>query len=431
MTTVQIKKKILSYQWKPWLERPFGAFIISLFRDSTTRKFMEKTGIATEYPAFLFERSAWYRSKKAEAVFIKKLKRYLATGGSIFRLTKSCVRFHQVNKVRIKKLIKTKIDVLLKTKEVADIMALSTSYIWLAHGLEDIYASILQKEAKKYVRGDIGKFIGDISFPSKKNVNNLMEQALLKKVDFKSVQKNFGWIKARDGFSDGFSLAELAKLRGELLKNKGGKKRKNKRPTVPKPMRQLVKEAQNLVYFRTLRTDVFYHLLFLSRPILGELAKKYGLLFKDLRDYNIYDLIKGQPKKYSSNNSYICYKGDLVISDKPLLSKEKVTDQTIKGTVAFVGKVEGTVKVVKRIEDLKKVNKGDILVAQMTFPSYIVAMNRAAAFVTDEGGITCHAAIIAREIKKPCVIGTKIATKVLKDGDLVEVDAERGVVEKI
>jgi pyruvate,water dikinase len=64
----------------------------------------------------------------------------------------------------------------------------------------------------------------------------------------------------------------------------------------------------------------------------------------------------------------------------------------------------------------------------MTTPDYVSAMKLASAFVTDEGGIMCHAAIIARELKKPCIIGTKIATKVLKDGDLVEVDADRGVV---
>ncbi len=51
----------------------------------------------------------------------------------------------------------------------------------------------------------------------------------------------------------------------------------------------------------------------------------------------------------------------------------------------------------------------------MTFPSFIAAMQKAAAFVTDEGSITCHAAIVAREMKKPCIIGTKNATKILKD----------------
>lgn len=78
-----------------------------------------------------------------------------------------------------------------------------------------------------------------------------------------------------------------------------------------------------------------------------------------------------------------------------------------------------------------KVQKGDILVAVMTRPDYIVGIKKAAAIVTDEGGITCHAAIVAREIGIPCVIATKIATKVLKDGDLVEVNANHGVVKII
>lgn len=64
-------------------------------------------------------------------------------------------------------------------------------------------------------------------------------------------------------------------------------------------------------------------------------------------------------------------------------------------------------------------------------PAFMPAMKKAVAFVTDEGGITSHAAIIAREMKKPCIIGTKIATKVLRDGDLVEVDANKGIVRKI
>ena len=82
-------------------------------------------------------------------------------------------------------------------------------------------------------------------------------------------------------------------------------------------------------------------------------------------------------------------------------------------------------------DDINKVLRGDILVATMTFPNYVPAMEKAAAFVTDEGGILCHAAIIAREMRKPCIIGTKIATKVFKDGDKVEVDATKGIVRKI
>ena len=64
----------------------------------------------------------------------------------------------------------------------------------------------------------------------------------------------------------------------------------------------------------------------------------------------------------------------------------------------------------------------------MTHPQMISGMIKASAFVTDEGGVTCHAAIVSREMNKPCIIGTKVATQVLKDGDVVEVDANNGVV---
>ena len=75
-----------------------------------------------------------------------------------------------------------------------------------------------------------------------------------------------------------------------------------------------------------------------------------------------------------------------------------------------------------------RVKQGDILAASMTTPDYVSAMKKAKAIITDEGGITCHAAIVSRELGIPCVIGTKIATKALKDGDVVEVDADKGVV---
>ncbi|GBE20649.1 phosphoenolpyruvate synthase [archaeon BMS3Abin17] len=110
--------------------------------------------------------------------------------------------------------------------------------------------------------------------------------------------------------------------------------------------------------------------------------------------------------------------------------EEEVSDQ-IKGIVVMEGMVKGKVKIILKYEDTYKVERGDIIVTSMTTPDYIQAMDKAAAFITDEGGITCHAAIVAREFKKPCIIGTKNATKVLKDGDLVLVNGETGVVERI
>lgn len=136
--------------------------------------------------------------------------------------------------------------------------------------------------------------------------------------------------------------------------------------------------------------------------------------------------------KYSNDFSYALFDEKYVIQRGKFFPKLNMSDsQEVRGHVAFKGKIRGRAKIVMHPNELKKVLKGDILVTQMTFPSFISAMQKAAAFVTDEGGITCHAAIVAREMKKPCIIATKNATKVLKDGDLVEVDADKGAVKII
>ncbi len=103
----------------------------------------------------------------------------------------------------------------------------------------------------------------------------------------------------------------------------------------------------------------------------------------------------------------------------------------VRGTTAYAGKVQGHVCRVIKKSDLEKVKTGDILIAEMTNPDYVPYIKIASAFVTDEGGMTCHASIVARELQKPCIVGTKIATKVFKDGDFVEVDAMNALVRKI
>ena len=79
-------------------------------------------------------------------------------------------------------------------------------------------------------------------------------------------------------------------------------------------------------------------------------------------------------------------------------------------------------------EDLKKFKEGSILVATQTHPHIVPQMKNAVAIVTDEGGITCHAAIVSRELRKPCIIGTKLSTKIFKTGDMLEVDLKAGTV---
>jgi len=100
----------------------------------------------------------------------------------------------------------------------------------------------------------------------------------------------------------------------------------------------------------------------------------------------------------------------------------------LKGETASAGVYTGPVKVVHDPKELNKVQKGDVLVTAMTTPDMVPAMQRAGAIVTDEGGMTCHAAIVSREMGTPCVVGTQHATDLLKDGEVITVHATRGIV---
>jgi phosphohistidine swiveling domain-containing protein len=137
-----------------------------------------------------------------------------------------------------------------------------------------------------------------------------------------------------------------------------------------------------------------------------------------------------------SRNKFIFYKNpseEILVDDADILVEvinalQTDTTKEIKGSIAFKGIVRGKVSLIFSKDDLHKINDGSVLVARTTMPDYIHAMEKSVAFVTEEGGITSHAAIIARELKKPCIVGTGNCTKVLKDGDIVEVNADNGIV---
>lgn len=108
-------------------------------------------------------------------------------------------------------------------------------------------------------------------------------------------------------------------------------------------------------------------------------------------------------------------------------SKQKL--RFLKGEPACSGKVNGKVKIILLNKEFAKFKKGDILVALQTMINYVPLMKKAKAILTELGGLTSHAAIVSRELKKPCIVGIKNLTSSLKDGDLVEVDAGKGRVE--
>jgi phosphohistidine swiveling domain-containing protein len=191
------------------------------------------------------------------------------------------------------------------------------------------------------------------------------------------------------------------------------------------------KQTQELT---SLRDKLFDYNLKRLFPSLGELThfvlpksifagKKINELLLEAKKYQK-GFIYFNGKIYTGKQSDILRKLNIDLVNK----KQSKKIISIKGQIASPGKIKGGVKIVLTNKDIKKVLEGDVLVSPMTRPDFLPAMKKASAFVTDEGGITCHASIVARELKKPCIIGTKIATEVLHDGDLVEVDANKGIV---
>lgn len=160
------------------------------------------------------------------------------------------------------------------------------------------------------------------------------------------------------------------------------------------------------------------------------LAENYNKNFikklkKILHRRSRYFLFAGGKVRYGTLKNYLRTKGWKLL---PYIFNKGIS--LIRGHLTYKVKklIVGRVKIVENKEELSKISKGDIIVSPMTTPEYAPIFKKVSAIVTDEGGITCHAAIVSRELKIPCIIGTKIATKVLKDGDLVEVDAEKGMI---
>jgi phosphoenolpyruvate synthase/pyruvate phosphate dikinase len=111
----------------------------------------------------------------------------------------------------------------------------------------------------------------------------------------------------------------------------------------------------------------------------------------------------------------------------PIVPRESSTGK-ITGTPASKGVVSGVARIILGPSQFKNFKKGQILVSEMTRPDFLPLMKIAKAIITDEGGLTCHAAIVARELGIPCIVGTFKATSVIKDGQSIEVDANKGEV---
>jgi phosphohistidine swiveling domain-containing protein len=211
----------------------------------------------------------------------------------------------------------------------------------------------------------------------------------------------------------------------------------------------LIDVAKECMYIKAQRKDIVFYVSRKTDPLIKEIGKRINLSKSQVRSIILPEIKKAllENKDFSNQandrikHSIIVYDNEetFVYSGKEAkeMAKKIYEDEAedniteLKGSPACTGEAKGRVKIIQVIEDMKKMNQGDILVSTATQPDLMPAIKKSSAIITDEGGITCHAAIVSRELNIPCIIGTKIATKVLEDNDFVEVDAKKGIIKII
>lgn len=214
---------------------------------------------------------------------------------------------------------------------------------------------------------------------------------------------------------------------------------------LPPETANLLQGVKRIGYLREYRNDVRQEAYVHLRELYREIGKRAGLNLSEViyctrPELDAY-LAEGKAlpssediakrRAYSrlycdgTNVAYAWEKGEAKEADVHTVTE-------VKGVIAFKGKATGTARIIFDVsKDGHAFEEGDILVSSTTNLAFVPLMGKAAAFVTEEGGLLTHTAIVAREMKKPCVIGTRIATKVFKTGDRIEVDATTGIVRKV
>lgn len=264
------------------------------------------------------------------------------------------------------------------------------------------------------------------------------EKKGIAKIDVSDILKEYFWIRN--------SYYGIHRLTEEEVRTEIGKKIGKKRPT---PLRmkdptsidkELVQIGKDMILMQDIRKKYMMQGAYYLHELLKDIGKKFDLLPalmeqtipREVLAENKLPSLKNELKLRQRSatitgdikNGIKVYSGQITFP-QGVAKKAKFE---VRGMVACGGKAVGRAKIVTNVDQVYKVNHGDVIISPMTSPDLMVAIRRCVAIVTDFGGITCHAAIVAREYNIPCIVGTGEATEKISDDDLVEVDANTGVV---
>lgn len=314
--------------------------------------------------------------------------------------------------------------------ELEGVMAIVSHY--KNHGGDDKYCRLLQEHADNYCWLNMWD-IGEVPLG----------------VDYfdKSIKETAETIKE--------PLKELERLKKAELNQRISLETTLKKLKATRTLRDHVYLLQKYIYLRTYRKNAISRSHYNIKPLLEEIAFRleidtnlllrltYKEVLQVLKDKSDRDYYLNIAKKRESGWAVLMLEGktevisgmrDVVeaierysIIPAPLVNQQDI----ITGRTAQQGFVTGTAKIIQNIGELSKIEIGDILVTKMTTPDFVVAMRKCSGIVTDEGGVTCHAAIVSRELGVPCIVGTKTATTRIQDGYILELNATRGFVRVI
>ncbi len=308
-------------------------------------------------------------------------------------------------------------------------------------------------EYEKFLEKEIAKLVDKI------------DKTILKEIEkyyYKYFYVKFMWIGKEGVTSFEYYLKEMARLIASKVNTKKNldelenefkkniKKRNNliKKLKIKNPWKTILDSWGDFMVTKIYRRYAQIFAIYKMQPILKEIAKRLEITEMQVKFMRLEEIQNGllnnkinranlkQRTKlcvyYTEKNKSVVWVGEKAQNITKKLQRKNINNiNEISGQTGCIGKATGKVKIIIRPADMNKMEKGDVLVSIATDPDIVPAMKKASAIVTEQGGVTSHAAIVSREMNIPCVIGTKIATKTFKDGDLVEVDAYKGIVKKI
>lgn len=333
---------------------------------------------------------------------------------------------------------------------IADQEKLFKTYYDLLQKIQHHY--ILARAITNYCESELSKNNPDLlkfSYPYEKldvdhmsmslrNLKSKEKEGTLESADVRAHLNRFGWIKTAYNIVEPYTETDLK----NELKNVDA----DSHEISDIPDHFMLNGLRAGIFIRNRIKELAQQIWFAVEPLAISFAKYlkisredfYTLLYEEVLDI-LHNKTQIDTKKIEERRNGYVYgfideKEILLVSEdfktieSALIKKPDADVKEIRGQIACKGNVVGIVKVVRGHEDFGKLSEGEILVVSMTTPDYMIIIKKAGAIVTDEGGLSCHAAIVSREFNIPCVMGTKIGTQVLKDGMKIEVDANNGVV---